>query len=349
MDSARRAPGFLLAMPDLIETANRFRNAILKRERKAALRLIAAYGLIWNRILKQLSILNQQIKEAEARGEVVNQFWLVRQERYFVLLRQVDEELRKFASLADVAITKQQAAAVKAGLADSFALMEAAAESADVRTAFNKLPAAAVENLVGTLGNGSPLSTLLDQLPRAGRAIVEQGLIEAVALGIGPAATARKIREGLGGNLMRALTISRTETLRAYRTASHQTYQANADVVTGWVWRSSRSRRSCAACIALDGTFHPVTQPMRPHPRCRCTMIPAVRGVTVDSGATWFRKQPAEVQREIVGTDAGYKALKSGDLKIEDLVGLQRSPLWGDSYVQIGVKRALAGEGRFPE
>ena len=336
-------------MPDIITLANQYRAALLKRERAAAVRLIEAYGVIWNRIAKDLAKLNQQIAEARARGEAVNQFWLFRQQRYFELLRQVDAEFKRFAGLSEAVITKQQSAAAKAGLADSIALMEAATESAGVRTAFNRLPTSAVENLVGTLGNGSPLGTLLDQLPVAGRQIVGQGLAEGVALGLGPAQIARQIRAGLGGNLVRALTISRTEVLRAYRTASHQTYQANADVVRGWYWRSSRSSRCCAACIALDGKFFPLIEPPRMHVRCRCTMIPAVKGVQVDRGADWFKRQDADTKREIIGTDVGYKALKHGDLKIEDFVGLSRNFQWGDAYFQLSVKRALAGEGRFPE
>lgn len=220
-------------MPNILEIADQYRRALLRRERKAAMRLIVAYDHVWGRLERELAKLTTQIQEAKARGEVVNQFWLARQQRYFELLRQVGEEMRKFADVAETTITKQQSSAAKAGIADSIALMDTAGESAGVRTAFNRLPGAAVENLVGALGDGSPLRTLLGQLPRAGRAIVEQGLIEGVALGRNPRAIASQIREGLGGNLLRALTIARTETLRAYRTTSHQTYQANSDIVQG--------------------------------------------------------------------------------------------------------------------
>jgi hypothetical protein len=103
-----------------------------------------------------------------------------------------------------------------------------------------------------------------------------------------------------------------------------------------------------AARIALDGTFHPVNRLMRAHPRCRCTTIPAVCGVQVDRGVDWFKQQPADVRRDILGTDAAYEAIRARKLKLEDLVGLNRSLLCGDSYVQLGVNRALAGDGKFP-
>jgi hypothetical protein len=99
----------------------------------------------------------------------------------------------------------------------------------------------------------------------------------------------------------------------------------------------------------MDGTFHPVTEPMRSHVRCRCVAVPGVKGVTVDKGTTWFNKQDAETQKDIIGTEIGYNALKSGELTLKDFVGLQRNPLWGESFYQLSVKRALAGEGQFPK
>src|SRR5687768_15599055 len=137
-------------MPDeIVKTANAFRKALLARERRAAIRLVTAYGYAWARIERELAKLTGQIAEAKRNGEVVNQFWLLRQERYFALLGQVGQEMRKFEGVVENVVTKQQAAAVAAGLSDSVAVMEAG-----VSTTFNRLPVAAVENLVGTLGNG---------------------------------------------------------------------------------------------------------------------------------------------------------------------------------------------------
>jgi SPP1 gp7 family putative phage head morphogenesis protein len=336
-------------MPDDILTiADQFRRALFARERKASLRLIEAYGLAWKRLKKNLDKLTADIAAARAKGEAVNQFWLIRQERYLILLRQVNDEMRKFSDTAETTITKGQEKAVKAGLKDSAALMDAAVETANISVTFNKLPTAAVENLVGFLGDGSPLRSLLNQLGPSARQIVEQGLIEGIALGWNPTKIARQIRAGLGGNMTRALTIGRTEILRSYKAASLANYRANSEVVRGWYWRSSRSRRQCAACTALDGTFHPLSEPFRSHVRCRCSPIPAVKGVTVDKGVDWFEKQDAETQRAILGTDKAYEAVKRGDLKLQDLVGIQQGGRWGESYVQIGVKRAMAGEGAFP-
>lgn len=334
-----------MADQPILQIAEAYRKALLKRERKAAARLVQQYGLVWARLSKRLEKLTKQIEDARARGEIVNYAWLLRQERYAELLAQVDAQFKRFADTATKTITAQQSAAVNAASSGAVEI----AQAAGIGGTFNRLPSAAFENMVGFLGNGSPLRSLIDQLPRAARRIVEQGLTEAVALGVGSRETARKIRAGLGGNLNRALLISRTETARAYRAASQQTYQANRDVVRGWYWRSARNSRCCAACIAMDGTFHSVDEPMKSHPGCRCVQIPGVQGVEVDKGADWFAKQPAKVQRDILNTDSGYDAYRKGELALTDFVGLKRNILWGDHYHQLGVARARAGEGRWPD
>lgn len=304
------------------------------------MRLIIAYGHIWSRLAKQLEKLNKEIADARARGEVVNHFWLLRQQRYGDLLRQVDGEFRRFSGFAESTITRQQELALKAGLSDSAALISSAAEGAGIATTFNKLPVEAVENMVGFLGNGTPLRSLLDQLPRTGRKIVEQGLIEGVAFGKNPAAIAREIRAGLGGNLNRALTISRTETLRAFRTASLMTLRANSDIVSGWRWNASKSRRSCLNCLSRDGTIYPLSKPMPAHPRCRCSFTAVLIGVPapqVQTAAEWFEEQSNDVKLEMMGPKA-FELYKASKLSLKDFEGERFSPQWGATTYQRSVK-----------
>ena len=101
-------------------------------------------------------------------------------------------------------------------------------------------------------------------------------------------------KEELAGNLTRALRISRTETLRAYREATHRTYQQNSDVIEGWYWLASLSSsgRTCAARIALHGTFHANDERMKTQVNCRCAQLPAVIGQPSpikQSGSEWER------------------------------------------------------------
>jgi SPP1 gp7 family putative phage head morphogenesis protein len=337
-------------MPNLYRTAQEFKRALLQRERKAAMRMIRIYGRAYIRIAAQLQLLMADIQEARAAGEMVNPGWLMRQQRFTALLVQVTREIGGFAEQANGSVIVEQRRAIDTALRDSQALLKVAAEEATIGATFNTINKSAVENLVGSLGDGSPLKLLFDELPRNARRIVERGLVEGVILGHNPRQIAREIRNGLGGNLSRALTIARTEVLRAYREASHETYEANADIVEGWYWVASLSERTCVACIALHGTFHPLTEVMESHPNCRCVAVPGFedQGRPVQKGATWFRQQSADVKREILDTPGAFEAYRAGKVGIEDFVGRKRSE-WGDNYYALSLKRALAGEARFPE
>ena len=338
-------------MSDIYELALEYKAALLKRERAAAVRLVKAYGLSYDRLRKQLDLLIEQMKLARKRGEPIDPNWLFRQERYFALLNDVVREMAKFADVAGSTITGEQRAAVKAALNDSQRLLLASAEASTITAAFNRVPVVAVENLVGFLSDGSPLSTLLGQFGSIGRQQVESALIQGVALGHGPRKIASGMKKALGGNLARALTISRTETARAYNEASHQTYQQNADVLQGWQWLAALNSRTCAACIALHGSVHPVTERMATHVNCRCTQVPVLIGeeLPLTRGAKWFQSQSATVQRDVLGSEAAYQAFKSKKLSLEDFVGRKDNPRWGASFYQLSVKRALNKEARFPQ
>lgn len=340
-------------MANIYDVAQSFRKALLRRERAAAIRLVEAYGAAYESLSAQLDKLTNQIEQARAVGEIVSKAWLVKQKRYQLLLAQVVLEIAKFADIAREVIAKQQRQAIDQAIEDSEKLVTAGAkESAEsISGEFNRINKSAVENLVGFLGDGSPLKSLLDELPRKAGMMVRRKLADGLIRGRNLRAVAREIRAGLNGNLVRAMRIARTETLRAYRGTSQQTYEENSDVIEGWIWLSALQPRSCAACIALHGTFHSVDEPMKSHVNCRCTQVPVVKGVDlgIEKGTDWFKKQPAKVQKKIFDDqESKYKAYKTGELTLEDFVRLRRDPKWGDSYEVLGLKRALAEEGRFP-
>ena len=338
-------------MAEIYDKMESFKAALLKRERAASSRLVRAYGQSWQRLAKLLLQVTDRIGEAQAQGLDISPAWLYQQERYARLMTELEREIRKFAATAERAVVQEQQAAVKAALRDSTALVKASA-APEISASFVSLNAAAVESAVGFLADGSPLSRLLDEVPRETGRRVREALTEAVALGYNPRKTAARVRREAGMALTRALRIARTETLRAYREAAHANYKANDDIIQGWYWAASLSRRTCAACIALHGTFHPLEERMASHVQCRCTAIPALTGrpsPIAESGEAWFGKQPEATQRAILGTNAGYEALKGGDLRLRDFVGEKRNLLWGKSYVQLGVKRAMDGEARFPK
>ncbi|MDE2105871.1 MAG: minor capsid protein, partial [Patescibacteria group bacterium] len=245
----------------------------MARERAAATEMVQVYGLIWQQLQDRLQALWGQMASARAAGEPIDVSWLLQADRLRDFQLQVEAQINGFAQYADTAITGQQAAAVQAAQRDAVALLTASG----VTTAFDVLPTQAIQQLVGQLSDGSPLTTLLSQLgPDAGQA-ARSALIEGIATGQGQATIARALRKSLGGNMVRALTISRTETLRAYREASRAVWQQHSDVVTGWVWVAGNSSRTCAFCWSMDGSVHPLDEQMASHPRCRCTSVPKTK------------------------------------------------------------------------
>ena len=336
-------------MPEIYDKMEEFKASLLSRDRAAALRLIRAYGPIWTRLQRKLTLLTTRIEAAKAAGEPISDAWLFRQSRFRELMEQIALEISKFSEFANREITAEQRAAVRAARKDSERLL-LANQGPAVKASFSRLSASAVESIAGFLGNGSPLTALLGELPKEASRAVSTALQEAVALGYNPRKTASQIKSALGGNLTRALRISRTETLRAYREATHQTYKINSDVLEGWYWLATLNSRTCAACIALNGSFHDLDERMASHVQCRCTAIPAIKGdpPPIEQGEKWFEEQPEKTQRAILESDAAFEAYKAGELKLTDLVGRRDSPQWGTSYFHLSLKRALAGQGQFP-
>lgn len=345
-------------MSDLYTLSQQFRDQLLRRERRAASSLVRAYGAAWRRIRTEARAIAAQIEEARRAGVDVNQAWLLRQGRLESLQRQVEIEVAKIAQFADERIQQEQQAVIEAARAHSTRLTEAALgrmpEGISIRV--NRLPVEAFKDLVGNLSDGTPLRALLDSLGPAASAAIRNALIESVALGHGPAQSAREMRAALGGNLTQALRISRTEIVRVYRTSSHRTYRANAHVIKGWIWHSSLSKNTCAACWAMHGTIHTLDEELNDHVQGRCTPIPKTKtwaelgfddmpdnSIQVETGESAFARLPEADQRAVLG-DAGFRAFRDGKVSLTDFVGTRTSQRWGTSRYRRSLTEILGEE-----
>jgi SPP1 gp7 family putative phage head morphogenesis protein len=195
---------------------------------------------------------------------------------------------------------------------------------------FHRLPSEAVADLVGFTETG-PLRELLDKLGPDVSQGFREALIESVAIGRNPRETARRVRKEFSVGLSKALRISRTEQLRSYRAATLRNYQANSDIIDGWVWLAAKQGRTCPMCLAMDGTEHKLSETLNDHPQGRCRAIPHVKGHKLpqrETGTEWFEKQDETTQRKVLG-NAGYEAFKAGAVKLQDFVGQKRSKDWG--------------------
>ncbi|NPV86000.1 MAG: hypothetical protein HPY45_08340 [Anaerolineae bacterium] len=171
-----------------------------------------------------------------------------------------------------------------------------------------------------------------------------------------------ELRKVLGTTLSRALTIARTETLRGHREATRASYQANSDIVRGWVWHSAADERTCAACWAMHGTFHTLDERLDDHPNGRCAMVPKTKtwaeigkqyGIDlsdvpdtnseIEPGVLLFDKLPAEKQIGILGP-AKWAAWKDDQFTLSDLVGQTESTIWGTYRYEKSLEQVLGEE-----
>lgn len=338
------------------DEADKARRTLLARDRQLAAELIREYGLAWEQIKSELDRITGEIKAARDRGETVNRGWLLKQGRLAQLERQAEAQVRVFADFAERRITQEQLDAVMLGQIDAERLVVASlGPSPSPLAGFTPhLPVGAANQVIGYSSAGQPLGLLLAELaPAAGKA-VRSALIRGVVLGKNPRDTARLLRGALGGNMARALTIARTETLRAYREAQRLTYVANRGVVTGWTWHSALDRRTCPVCWAMHGSFHPLDEPLGSHPNCRCAMIPATKPwselgfptpirdtrYVPKLGPFVFAELDEAAQLAILGPGK-FAAYTAGDIILADLVKVTRSPRFGTGRAERSLRDVL--------
>jgi len=205
------------------------------------------------------------------------------------------------------------------------------------------MPRAAVENLVGFLQNGSPLRDLLYEYVDSAADAFGEKMVTGLVAGWNPRKLARELRQAYGMGLTDALRISRTENLRAYRTASRQTYEANADILKGWQRHADKGPTTCMACIMLDGKLYALATDMDDHSCGKCGMLPVTKtyaelGIDApepqfqaESAREWFERQPESVQRKMMGTSK-FDAWKDGRFTLDDIPQITHSDLWGDAW-----------------
>lgn len=237
--------------------------------------------------------------------------------------------------------------------------------------------------MVGMNQIDSPLRMLFRSFGAASAQMASDALIEGLILGYNPRKVAPMVRDALGIQLNRALTICRTEVLRAHREAAHQIYAENADVVKGWRWQAALSGNTCAVCISLHGREFPMSEKMSSHPNCRCCAAPitysweelgkrfGVDWSGVDdagpsfeelakkynmspeqiaryrartgTGVDYFKSLTPEEQIRIIGKGR-WTAWKDGIIKFDEIVKETWSPEWGAGKTIISLKEVLDPE-----
>jgi SPP1 gp7 family putative phage head morphogenesis protein len=337
--------------PDILRASEQFNAALLAREQYAFEQMATMYASLERRLLADIELLAREVWE---KGMSPSR--MQRMERYKTLLAQARDEFTRYGEFSADLITVEQRAAIDMSLrhAEQLTRMSMKPGTVELMTSWNRLPADALQAMVGFAGDGSPLRPRLAEVFGDYGEVVRETLLKGVGLGWHPTKTARAIRDQMQGALDKALTWARTEQIRASREASRQSYEKNAHIIKGYTRHATKDERTCMACLMLDGTFYPMTPehtlPSLPdHPRGRCTLLPETIGYsdilgvpvpesepsTEPTGRQWFEALPEAQQRAYMDRELGkgaWEAWRGGRFQLEDIPHLVENEQWGNSY-----------------
>jgi SPP1 gp7 family putative phage head morphogenesis protein len=311
-------------MPDVYEQAQEFKARLLRGERAALGELLRAYRLTVERAEARIKDLTDQIEKFQ--GEEISSSWLYERGRLSQLKFEIQIEINRFSQVASLRVAREQRAAISQASEDAQALI-AASNGDAVSVQLGTLNANAVVAMAGHASDGSSLR----QLFAARGGVVAQGVADELVSGVATGASLRviasRVRDVLGSDLARALTIGRTEILRSYRAASLETYRRAG--FTQYRWLAAKDLRTCLICLALDGSIWSINQPFPAHVNCRCTFVPVINGqaMTYETAAEWFAAQSEGAKREMLG--GAYGAYAQGRITLKDFVGFKQSARWG--------------------
>ena len=317
-------------MPDIlsaVDIADEFRQELLRLEGAAVDSMLAG----WQGVEARLAADMETFAARFAAGETLTPGQVLRMQRFQELYAQVTAELAALEGATGPILTAGQAQAAQLGALQAAQTLQAL----EVGLSFNVLSTRATANIVALARAGRPLAALLEPMyGQAADGIIRE-LINGIALGKGPREIARRMaRDGMTDALNHLLLVTRDQYNRAHRTAAAQRYEESG-VVRGYVRRCARQAgRTCVACIALDGTFYPLSEPLAEHPQGRCVMIPAIKGIEMKSrlgsGKVWFEGLSQEEQIATMGPGR-YAAWQDGRLNWDNMVVTKTHPVWGPS------------------
>jgi hypothetical protein len=330
----------------IYDVADQFKRELRDLTQDTTSDIVRAYGNIWQQLNSEILRLTRQYYD-DTRG-ISAQAWLQELGRLNILQAQVERELRTFAATASANIVYQQQEAIRMAGNHAFEMVDYVAERAGISMIWNRLDTDRLEQMVGMLQYGSPLSKILYGYGEKAGKTIGDSIITGIAMGIGPREIARNIRLEMAGDLSRAMRIARTEIVRASREASREIYKANPDIVGGYIRRSARSERTCAACWALDGEKYPVDQPLDDHPNGLCYEVPYLPDAADmynldDTGSSAFEKLSDEQKQAILGP-VKFEGFKQGLFGLKDLVGHTHSDDWGDGIQEKSLSSLLGDE-----
>lgn len=362
------AGDWMTATSRLLRVIADFRQQLLDREAQAAATMDRYYQhTIASYINPQLSKLYDQIQQLyDDNPDMTTEGIPIETLNEYISLKTIKElisgHIDQFGALALQQTKILQNFGLNLGI-ESAQQMLGALIPASIKGSFGVPSKKAIESLVGATQSGSPLADLFNGFGAEAADKVAKTLVNGVTAGLNPRVIAKGVQDALGISRARALTISRQESLRCYRTANLMTFRENSDVVGKWRWSCSKSPRTCIVCLAMDGKEFPLDEEFESHIQCRCAPIPVTKSfdeilsqlgidasdipetsmsaANIQTGAEWFEEQSDEVKQQIIGSKAAYDLYASGKVSLHDFVKYDYSDDWGGSRTQKSLKELM--------
>jgi SPP1 gp7 family putative phage head morphogenesis protein len=341
-----------------LRIGSQLRIAVGTEADQATRRLTQAWVRAWDVLSGEMqAAVTEIVAMAGQLGHWPAPWELARVPRLVAVLRQAEEALAALGSRTGVEVTDAAGAAITVTADTEPRLIASQLPAAQRVDAVQQFASRILPSALDVIVSRSQAQIAAQTRPLAADAseAMHRELIRGVAVGASPRETAQRMMDRVeghfNGGLSRALTIARTETLDAYRVSSQYTHAANGDVVTEWVWLCHLGPRTCPACLAMNGTVHPVSEPgPLDHPSGRCSRMPKTKswrdlGIdldeppdTIPDARAWFVAQPEETQIAIMGPSR-HALLKSGKIDWDDLAVRRPAPVdWRPSYTPTAVR-----------
>ena len=333
----------------IAETAKSFNEELLAVDRETAIKIIEKYSMLNKRIDVVFNRLYEQLKRQQRSGAVFNETSILQTGLYDKLYKAINTELVKVSKSVTVLITRNQKKSGNLAIKSSKAIGKANLQEINSKLKFATLDKSAINFMSGFLGNGQPIESVVQLIPDLIQNEIKDKLAGLTVQTIAKNKAKEDIKNAIGQGLHKSLIISRSEAMRVFRNVTHQSNLKNGNLGSRWVWVARYSKSTCASCIALSGTIHPISEEMRSHPRCRCYQLFLADGVesNIELGVEWLKKQDPKTQKSVIGSNIGFEAYKSGILELNDFVGKGNNAVFGDYYYQLSVKKALEQQSTF--
>ena len=320
----------------ILALADRQRGEIERADAEALRQLIAAYGVMYERMGGDIDALILAIEAMEdiTRKQVQNS------SQYKRLLRNAEKELERFQIYLETVVTASAATSIGLGLSHSAALV-----NAQIGGGFTSLEPGVIRPLLQYLDPGGGLYASLQRLTGNTVDAVVQSIVDGVLAGHNPRKIARAIQGAFGRGLTDALRNTRTVQIWSYRDSARANYTATGGIVQGWVWYARLDGLTCMSCVSQHGSIHELSETLDDHDNGRCAPLPYIPefGNPVQQrGQDWFSGLPQAEQKKQMGASK-WQAWQDDKFQFDQLSHQRPDDRYGTMRSEASLKQ-LVGE-----